>query len=165
MDLTADRLREFLHYEPETGVFTWKVSRRGKTRIGAIAGLSQDGRGYRRIIIDNKQHYEHRLVWLYVHGKWPSGQIDHANGDRADNRLCNLRLATHSENMCNSRMRYHNQAGLKGASWHQESGKWQARIRKDGVVTSLGYFSTPEEAHAAYVAAASKKHGKFARAA
>jgi len=110
-----------------------------------------------------KRYLQHRLVWLYVHGRWPKDQIDHINGNRSDNRLCNLREATCSQNLMNARAHSHNTSGLKGACKH-EPGYWSSVIRVNGKNKYLGRFKSPEEAHAVYASAAKKYFGEFARA-
>jgi len=162
--LTAERLREVLAYDRETGFFTWKVSKYKPQLIGQVAG-SLNQSGYWHIGVDGAEHKAHRLVWLYVHGEWPPGRLDHENGETADNRFANLRLATHSQNIANSRLRRDSTSGLKGVSFYTSAGKWGANISKDGRRHYLGLFNTPEEAHAAYCAAAGELQGEFARTA
>jgi hypothetical protein len=94
----------------------------------------------------------------------PPAEIDHINGLPADNRLANLRLATHAENGRNSRRRK-SSSGLKGTHWRPERNVWVGQIKKDGKRFFLGHFATAEEAHAAYVKAAAELHGQFARVA
>jgi hypothetical protein len=101
---------------------------------------------------------------LYVFGKWPDGYLDHANGDRADNRISNLRSATPSQNNANRRRARNNISGFKGVWFRQRTGKWQAEIRKDGKSRHLGLFPTAADAHAAYCAAAREIHGAYWRA-
>jgi hypothetical protein len=90
-------------------------------------------------------------------------QVDHINGAGLDNRRGNLRLASHAENMRNRGAKRNNTSGYKGVSFHRQRQKWRAQIMIDGRETHLGYFLTPEEAHAAYCEAAERYHGKFAR--
>lgn len=156
-DLTAERLREILHYDPETGVFVWLKPRRFKCLIGQAAGYKMPI-GYASIMIDGKRLYAHRLAWLYMTGAWPEAQIDHRNGVRDDNRFANLRAATKAENMQNSRLRKDNQCGFQGVRWDEQRRKWQARIRYQHRKYDLGRFATPEDAHAAYLAAKAKLH-------
>lgn len=151
-DLTAERLRERLDYDPATGVFRWRAS-------GSLAGTPQ--RGYRIIKVDGVRVMAHRLAWLYVHGKWPPEQIDHANLERDDNRIANLRQATNQLNSANRRAR--KQSGLKGA--FRDRGRWRSMIKVDGRIRHLGQFDSPESAHAAYLSAAQEAFGEFARAA
>ncbi len=160
--ITTERLREVLAYDPDTGVFTWRVAR-GRQSAGAVAG-SLNGSGYLLIRIDRRSYPAHRLAFVYMTGAWPENEIDHMNLDRADNRFENLREATHSQNMANGRRRSNNTSGLKGAHWRKRNRRWQAQIRVAGRKKHLGYFDTPEEANAAYREAATQHFGKFARA-
>ena len=149
-DLTAERLRALLHYDPETGVFTWRP---GRPRVadGATAG-TVDGGGYIRIRIDGRKYAAHRLALLYVNGRWPPADTDHVNGDRTDNRTANLREATTSENMQNVRLaRAGNLSGFLGVT--KAGRRWTSEIRVHGRRIYLGCFATPEQAHAAYVEA------------
>ena len=154
-ELTAERVRELLHYDPETGVFLWRV-RYQRVKIGDVAGcLHPDG--YIRITISRRRFYSHRLAWLHVYGEWPTAEVDHINGSRSDNRLANLRAASHSENQHNRRKKQaNNRSGFLGV-WPYR-GKFRASIKFDGKPLHLGTFPTPEEAHAAYVAAKRRLH-------
>lgn len=163
------KLRSILSYEPETGLFRWTSGVRtgnGAMRLppGAVAG-TRTSDGYIQIRIEGVLYRAHRLAWLYVHGEWPNAEIDHANRDGTDNRLCNLREATRSQNIANTKRRSSNISGFKGVSWSKNAGRWVAFIRIGGRSKYLGYFDTPESAHAAYVAAAKCSFGEFARAA
>lgn len=162
-ELTVERLRDLLEYEPDTGIFRWKVRNSRSVWPGDVAGGSA-GAGYISIRVDGWLYRAHRLAWFHVHGEWPPLLIDHRNGKRDDNRLENLRLASHVDNLANSIKRRHNRSGFKGVFWGTQTKKWQARIRRDGKTTHLGLFDTPEEAHAAYANAAQRVHGEFARA-
>lgn len=102
------------------------------------------------------------MAWLYVYGEWPDFEIDHINGDAHDNRICNLRRATHQQNMANSKVRAHNASGLKGVQRHTLSRKWRARIQVSGRTIHIGLFDTKEEAHEAYMRAARFHFGEFA---
>jgi hypothetical protein len=160
--LTQARLKEVLDYDPASGVFLWRVKIRS-IRPGRVAGAIAKGFGYRVITVDQTRHYAHRLAWLYVHGEWPNGDLDHENLDRADNRIANLREASVAQNRANARPSRNNKSGLKGAYFVKARGKWCGSIFVDGKTKNLGYFATAEEAHAAYAAAARKHFGKFAR--
>lgn len=158
--LTAKHLRAIVNYDSETGVFRWRVTRSSRALAGTVAGCVNRG-GYLVFSIDYKLHYAHRLAWLYVHGHWPAAQIDHCNGDRADNRLVNLREATNTQNARNSRARA---SHLKGVWWHPKGhGRWVAEITVEGQRILLGRFTTEEAAHRAYREAARKHFGEFAR--
>lgn len=156
--LTAERLRELLEYNPLTGVFCWRVSR-GTKRAGSAAGSLRDG--YWIIRCDRKNYGAHRLAWLWIHGEWPEGEIDHRDLVRSNNVLTNLREASHSLNNANRRLRPQN-AGMKGITC-RKSGKWVAQIAVNGVKMGLGTYLTAEEAHAAYRQAAIAHFGDYAR--
>jgi hypothetical protein len=160
-ELTQARLKELLHYNPDTGVFTWLASPRGGW-AGKTAGYASNG--YRRLRINERQYLAHCLAWLYMTGSWPSKQIDHINADRSDNRISNLRLATRSQNGANARRRVDNTSGAKGVSWHRITGKWSASLAVNGRQYHLGLFDSTAEASAAYAAAAERHFGQFARA-
>ncbi len=165
--VTLERLKEVLDYDPATGLFRWKV-KRCNVEAGQVAGHHKGPR-YIRINIDLVSYRAHILAWLYMTGEWPPRFIDHRDTDKANNRWENLRLATKSQNMANMPAPKSNRSGFKGVSRYRAGdsyGKpWQAGISKDGKRMSLGHFATPEEAHAAYAAAAEKFFGEFARAA
>ena len=145
-------VRGIVDYDPETGIFRSR-------RTGRIF-TARNSKGYLQVALRSRAYYAHRLAWLYMHGEWPAHQVDHINGDRTDNRICNLRLATPSENQCNMGVKRHSQVGLKGVA--KVKNRYRAVIRKDRVRYHLGYFTTPEAASAAYSAAASRLHGDFA---
>lgn len=155
--LTHERLVSVLSYSPQTGEFTWKVSTTNSVRAGCRAGRKHRD-GYITIGIDNCDYLAHRLAWLYVHGKWPENEIDHINQIRHDNRICNLRNATRSENARNRGMQSNNKSGFKGVCWDKSRNRWAACIRVHGKTIHLGRFSDAAEAHAAYVAASLQIH-------
>jgi hypothetical protein len=162
IDLTAERLRDLLSYDAETGIFTWRVAVSHNVHAGAVAGTIDKSRGYRKISIGDVRYLSHRLAWLYVHGVWPTDLIDHANGVRDDNRLANLREATRRGNAANSRLSSNNTSGLKGVRWHKRDRKWHAQINVGGRTVYLGSFNTKEAGHQAYMDAARQQHGEFA---
>lgn len=163
-DLTAERLRELLQYDPETGWFIWRVATSSQ-KVGGRAGSYDKTNKYRAIKIDGRLYREHRLAWLYVTGLFPPPglEIDHANGDRIDNRLSNLRLATRSQNQANKGVFKNNTTGYKGVSRNRR--KFRAAIHHNGRYIHIGNFETTEAAHEAYKLAASELYGEFARAA
>jgi hypothetical protein len=155
--LTAERLRELLSYDPETGVFAWKVSRRG-VRPGQTGNVRPDG--YLRIGIDGVNHLANRLAWLYVTGAWPEYGVDHRDGDHGNNRFLNLRDVSQQINVQNvgAATKANKSSGLLGVSYHARDGLWRARIYVDGKERCLGYFKTPEPAHEAYLVAKRARH-------
>lgn len=162
--LTAARLRSLLDYDPETGLFRWRVKLRGGKRadIGSVAGYADAGRGYWVIYIDGRQYRAHRLAWLHVKGQWPPRGLDHEDTDKQNNSWSNLRLCTQSQNTANSKRSKRNTTGFKGACVY--GNRFQAQIKKHGKRIHLGTFDTAQDAHAAYVDAAKRLFGEFARA-
>lgn len=159
--LTQSRLHELVAYNPETGVFTRKVTTSPRAIAGMVAGRHRAD-GYSKICVDGKEYYAHRLAWLYVHGVWPQADVDHIDGDPSNNRIDNLRSVTHAQNTLNSRQRPVGISGLRGVTLHRNTGLWNSRIRLNGRQVSLGYFQDAQEAHKAYLAAVEKQHGEFA---
>ena len=149
--LSAERLREVVAYNPETGVFTWKLSIATKTKVGnECGGLTK--KGYRHFCVDGKLHLAHRLVWLHVYGHWPVGEIDHKNGMKADNRLTNLRDVPNIVNQQNRKVAIvGSKSGLLGVGWYEPLNKWVAKIRANGQVHHLGYYADKHKAHQIYV--------------
>ena len=155
-DLTAERLREILHYDPETGVFTWRVKANKRINIGDTAGRINH-HGYVVIGVYGNRWQAHRLAWLYTTGSVPKDQVDHINGVRSDNRISNLRDVSGGVNQQNRRSsQKHNRLGIMGVV-SQGSG-YMARIRVGGILHRLGTFKTPELAHAAYLSAKREMH-------
>lgn len=149
-DITLDRVKELLDYNPETGEFFWKPK---------PAGHKRKDSGYISITIDGCEVKAHQLAWFITHGVWPETMIDHKNGNTSDNRISNLRDATHKINAQNQRKaQKHNQTRLLGVTWHKGRSMWQAGIRHKGKFKYLGLFSTPEEAHQAYLEAKRQLH-------
>lgn len=164
--LTAERLREVLHYDPETGIFTWKVSLAPRGPVGAVAGCSRSGRRqYVVIRIDGELFLAQRLAWLYMTDIWPTDKVDHKDNDASNNRWSNLREATNAQNCFNQGKRSVNSSGFKGVTLFKRDRVWTAQITVSGKNHYLGRFQTPEEAHAAYCEAAERLHGEFARVA
>lgn len=162
MELTQARVRELFDYR-EDGALIWKIYRSQNARAGDVAGYKKS-HGYLYISIDDKRFIAHRIVFLWHHGYLPA-DVDHINGIRSDNRIENLRAASRSQNLQNSKKSSRNTSGFKGVSWCKKRMKWRANICANYKQVALGYFDTPEAAHAAYVEAARSLHGDFARAA
>ena len=157
MDLTRDRVLEVLDYNPRTGDLSWGRDRPGQFRRGQPA-CRRDRYGYLNVSIDGQSYKAHRIVWLIERGEWPPAQIDHANGQRSDNRIGNLREATYQENGQNRALQRNSRSGYTGVSWYAPRQKWRAQIAKDGRRYALGCFDTPEQARDAYLEAKAKLH-------
>lgn len=154
--ITSDRLRDLLNYDRGTGVLTWRVRRGGCVNAEDVAGRIHHT-GYIAVCVDGRMYLAHRLAWLYVTGEWPVDQVEHRNGIRSDNRWDNLRAATNAENGQNRQGAHvNNKSGMLGVS--PSRGLWRATINVDGKQKYLGRFSTPEDAHAAYLKAKSVLH-------
>lgn len=169
--LTQEKLKELLHYDPDTGFFTWKertIYSSGKhyssstwnTRFsGKIAGFIGKDNKY-RICINYKTYLLHRLAWLYIYGNFPKDQIDHINDIKDDNRILNLREASNSENMQNlKKAKIDNKSsGLLGVSFNKNINKFVAKIKINKKQKHIGYFTNPLDAHEAYLKEKRKLH-------
>lgn len=154
--LTQEILKELLEYNAETGELFWKVKRPGFAKEGSKAG-TKNREGYTQIMVKGKPHAAHRLVWLFVNGKWPELPVDHINGNTSDNRIENLREVTPSQNAQNQRRaKKGNISGYLGVTKHYNG--WRAQICINGVRHQLGTYRTPEEAYAAYLEAKRRLH-------
>ena len=172
-ELTAEYARECLDYNPDTGIFTWKVRPRGHFRsegkwkgcntrfAGKEAGYLNET-GYISLRINKTLNQAHRIAWLITTGSWPTRFIDHINMNRSDNRLANLREVTNGENMCNSGRCSRNTSGTKGISWHAGTGKWRAQINVLKKHYHIGLFQSMDDAAKAIKEARIKLHGEFA---
>ena len=157
--LTPELLAEYLDYNPDTGIFTWRKTRTFTARAGSIAG-HRDLLGYRVIRLRNQRFKEHRLAWFYIYKTWPAYQIDHINRIKDDNRISNLREALPSQNQINSGMRSNNSSGLRGV--RKFKNKWRATIGHNGKIKHLGTFSSKTDAHKTYCKVAKELFGEFA---
>lgn len=172
LNITAQQLRSTVSYDPETGDFFWLPKQRSEFKddrsfnawntrfLGKFAGTSEDD-DYRRLRINKRLYFKHQLAWLHFYGEAPDGEIDHIDLNRSNNKITNLRLASHSENMCNTPMRSHNKLRVKGVC--EDMGFYKAQLKIGGKFVLRKRFSTIEEAKAAYDDAVQKHHGEFAR--
>ena len=158
--VTLERLKELLSYDPDTGLFTWRVAR-GKAARGSVAGYLRPD-GYLEIRLDERAYYAHRLAWLYTKGVWPPRKLDHEDLNKANNREGNLRLATNSQNSGNTGLNSRNTSGYKGVK-QLPNGRFVAQIGRHGRMYHLGMYANAFEAVAAYEAAAVEHYGEFAR--
>lgn len=154
-DLTVERLRELLDYDPETGVLTWRTRTSNRVVKGAPAGWNACG--YVHVGVEGRNYLAHRLIWLHVYGSWPKHGVDHIDGNRSNNRLSNLRdipQATNTENRRTSKPG--NKAGRLGVAPSRK--RWSAQIHLRGKKHHLGIFDTPEQAHQVYLEAKRRLH-------
>ena len=141
--LTQERLKELLEYNPETGVFIWKVSK-GRGKAGYITEY-KNGNGYLQIGIDRKFYQAHRLAFLYMEGYFPENGIDHIDRDKTNNKFENLREVSQLCNCRNRSIRKDNKSGIIGVRWHTASKKWNAYIRIKNCI-HLGLFENLRDA-------------------
>jgi HNH endonuclease len=156
--ITQEYLKSILHYDPETGLFTWIKSIGGQSKIGNQVGHF-DKDGYLRIQINGKIYRSNRLAWLYVKGIWPENGLDHKNTIKTDNRIDNLREAKNDKQKFNTDAHKNNKIGSKGI--RKSGSKYQARITGPTGLYTIGSFKTLEEAEKAYAQEALKIHGEF----
>lgn len=135
--LTQKRLKELLHYYPETGIFTLKIGIPGRS-AGSVSGTKNGG--YIQIKIDGIIYRAHRLAWLYIHGYFPENQIDHINRIKDDNRIVNLREVSLSCNNRNKGVKSNNKTGVTGVSLNKQNGKWYSKISVNKKCINLGCY-------------------------
>lgn len=138
--LTQDDMKKTLHYDPETGLIT-RVNTRITFKVGNLTPC-----GYLRIKVNNKLYLAHRLAWLYMYGSFPEGQIDHINGIRLDNRICNLRDVSKKENLVNKGIYSNSRSGITGVHWHKQHNKWAVVICINKKNKHIGLFTDIEDA-------------------
>lgn len=168
--LTQELLKEFLSYNPETGIFTWLprdrkwfkndgAYRSWNTKYPGTKAMCLTPEGYIKISILKKRHQAHRLAWIYVTGEQPPKILDHINRIKSDNSFSNLRPATKAENAQNMEFTNKNNAtGFLGVFTQKNTNRYRSRIKVNAEFIHLGYFDTPEEAHNAYISAKKKFH-------
>lgn len=160
-NLTSARLRELLHYDPATGVFSRLVRTAPNAAVGSIAG-GYDAHGYLNVSVDRVRYKAHRLAWLYSFGHWPTGEIDHINGIKDDNRISNLRDVDRTANGRNFvRVTARNKhSGVLGVTFVRSGGRnpWKAAITVSKKRIHIGVYPTIEAAHEAYVEAKRRLH-------
>ncbi len=153
-----EKAKELLDYNPDTGVFTWKVNK-GVAKKGFSAGY-RDTKGYIQIKINGKSLRGHRLAWFFIYKKLPN-IIDHIDENPSNNIIRNLRSCTNAENQRNRGVPSNNKSGYKGVCWYKCKNKWISRISHNGKLIYLGLFNCPKEASEAYENKAKELYGEF----
>lgn len=156
--ITLSALKSVLHYNPDTGVFTWLIPTSRMGSPGSRAGRETSG-GYRQIQIFGKLYAEHRLAWFYMTGNWPDEDVDHKIGK--SNVWSNLRLATKSQNNMNRRAQKNNKCGIKGVCWNGHAKRWMGSVYLNKKRHHAGYFDSIEDAEKAVTELRAKLHGEF----
>jgi hypothetical protein len=145
--ITQERLKQLLHYDPDTGVFTRIQSNRAD-RLGKQPG-SRNTKGHVQIRLDGTLYVAHRLAWLYTNGEFPVNQLDHIDGDKTNNKIANLREATNKQNQENVPLQVNNTSGYRGVSFDKRLKKFRAYVCHNRQQITLGFFVTSELAAAA----------------
>ncbi len=149
--MTADELKSVLHYDPDTGAFSWKTENRNGWKPGLPAGskgrFGASKKEYVQIMIGRRKYYAHRLAWLYMTGEMPALRVAHLNNDGTDNRWCNL---VH-ESAFETQIRNHPDlpSGGEYPGVRRRGNRFEARVKVKGGYVTVGYFDTPELAHRA----------------
>ena len=154
--ISLDALKRALSYDQDSGIFVWQVRPCRNVFSGDVAGVTTE-QGYIRIQIQGRLYFAHRLAWFYTYGVWPSGEIDHKNGEKGDNKIANLREANREINGQNqSRPTAANRVGLLGVG--KRRGRYRAQINVGDSYIHLGTFDSADDAHAAYLKAKRSLH-------
>jgi len=161
--VTAEELRQLLHYDPLTGDFTWRVTRGRSAKAGALAGHDCGVRSEKRRVViglNGRLYRAGRLAWLYMTGQWPETLVDHKDGDYRNHRWLNLRDVDNTTNVENQRRaaRSNKSSGLLGVTWNKERGAWQAQIKVKRKTTVLGFDQDPHKAQRLYIEAKRRLH-------
>ena len=146
--LTQDKLKELLNYNPETGIFTRAINsgRNDRWKKGTVVGCLSKKNGYINIGLFDKRYYAHRLAWLYVYGESPSGEVDHINHVRHDNKISNLRSVDKKDNCKNKSILSNNTSGTSGVWWRGDRCKWVSNIGVNGKNIYLGCYQIKQDA-------------------
>ena len=153
---------EELHklFEYKNGDLYWRITKSGKAKAGSKVGCVNSA-GYLTVGINYKRYLVHRIIWL-MHGNEPADLIDHINNDALDNRIENLRAASHVINTRNAKLRKDSTSGIKGVSWHKQTRKWVGQLWHEHKIYKVGSFDDKDECAAAVRALRESLHGEFA---
>lgn len=164
IEISQEELKEVLDYNPDTGVFRWKIYRASNAKVGDVAGCIHKVNGYHEIGYNYQVYKAHRLAWIYAYGSIPEYiQIDHIDGNRANNRISNLRPCSNAENQKNRKIGKDNTSGYKGVSWNTRLGKWVVNVGLNNKRIYLGGYVDKAEAITVHKTFCEEHHGKFYR--
>ncbi len=144
-ELTQNRLKELMHYDHKTGIFT-RIINSGNKKTGDVVGSLSKDLGYLVTNINGRIYYMHRLAFLYIKGHFPKNHTDHINHNKTDNRFINLLEVTHAENHKNLGVRSDNKSGVSGVSFHKAKNKWRTVIIVNYKQKHIGYYKNLEDA-------------------
>lgn len=159
MSISHDELKRLLHYDPETGIWTW-LSGRNKGNVAGVTAASKGG--YVFVTINKVAYRAHRLAWFYIKGKWPTNLLDHKDRNRTNNRFVNIREATKSQNCANAKLWKTSTSGFRGVYWEPKKKKWRVIIRQGGRRHYFGYYKCKLAAHFVHLVEFRKIFGEFA---
>ena len=157
-----EELKEYLDYNPDTGIFTWIKKPTNSVEVGQEAG-AKHSKGYVQIQFKGNSYFAHRIAYYMYHGVDPlENLVDHEYGDRSNNKIKDLRLASNAQNQMNHiKLRSDNTSGVIGVSWDKVKKKWRSTIQKNGVQKHLGHFTNKEDAIQARKEGEKKYFGRF----
>ena len=157
-----EELKEYLDYNPDTGIFTWIKKPNNTVKVGQEAG-SKSSKGYIKIQFKGHSYFSHRIAYYMYHGVDPlENLVDHKYGDKSNNKIKDLRLASNAQNQMNHiKLRSDNTSGVIGVSWNKDKKKWRSTICRDGVQKDLGHFTNKEDAIQARKEGEKKYFGRF----
>lgn len=158
--LTQDRLKYLIHYDPETGVMTRRVSTSNCVKVGDII-KGKSVRGYRRAMVDGIRYKAHDLAWLYMTGRFPEHIVDHIDCNPDNMRWTNLREATQQQNCFNRSASRNNTSGFKGVKWHKSSQRWEGWVGFNHGRVFAGSFSSKDHAARAVMSLRERLYGEF----
>ena len=159
---SIERLNELFLLDHVTGVLFRRETTSSRAKKGSIAGCINKANGYGYVGVDGRKIGMHRVVFAIANGYMPA-EIDHIDGNPANNRPSNLREATHAENCRNRKLRSDSSSSVKGVDWHKKTSRWRVRCQVDGKQTNLGYFKELADAEALARAFRVQAHGNFCR--
>lgn len=142
MMLTVESLREIFTHDPVSGFLYWKVSTGARSKVGGRAGMVKlvGKQRYLTVGVLGAKPVIHKIIWALHYGQFPTGEIDHINGNREDNSIGNLRDVSRSENNRNARPRIDNKSGIRGVCWNNKKQRWIVQIGLDRKVHQVGGY-------------------------